>query len=126
MACDEAGIPKLVRISRLTAFGIPGFLRERVIPGAAPAKFLLLGLYPLIHRLRLSATQAQIKAASARVSASVSKKTPYVVACEEAGSKLSKTKALRVPILTETDLLTLLDQSIGCLIASLKSYYYRQ
>jgi DNA ligase (NAD+) len=64
-----------------------------------------------MHSLRLSATQAQIKAAAARVSASVSKKNPYVVACEEAGSKLSKTKALRVPILTETDLLTLLDQS---------------
>ena len=47
MACDEAGIPKLVRISRLTAFGIPGFLRERVIPGAAPAKFLWLVFVPI-------------------------------------------------------------------------------
>jgi DNA ligase (NAD+) len=70
--------------------------------------FVLTGSLPSLNR---GAAQAQIEAAGGRVSASVSKKTTYVVAGEEAGSKLSKAKALGVPILTEADLLTLLDQS---------------
>ena len=74
----------------------------------AGQSFVLTGTLPSLSR---GAAQAQIEAAGGRVSASVSKKTTYVVAGEEAGSKLSKAKALGVPILTEADLLTLLDQS---------------
>ncbi len=49
-----------------------------------------------------------LKALGAKVSGSVSKKTSYVVAGEAAGSKLTKAESLGVPVLSERDLLTLL------------------
>jgi DNA ligase (NAD+) len=42
------------------------------------------------------------------VSGSVSKKTSYVVAGEEAGSKLDKAQELKIPILDEAGLLELI------------------
>ena len=52
---------------------------------------------------------ARLKAMGAKVSGSVSKKTGYVVAGEAAGSKHDKAIALGVPVLTEADLLRLLE-----------------
>jgi DNA ligase (NAD+) len=42
------------------------------------------------------------------VSGSVSKKTSYVVAGEEAGSKLDKARDLKVPLISEAELLEML------------------
>ena len=54
--------------------------------------------------------KALIEAAGGKVSGSVSKKTDYVVAGEEAGSKLEKAQALGVAIIDEAQLRTLLGE----------------
>jgi DNA ligase (NAD+) len=69
--------------------------------------FVLTGTLPSLSR---SQAQALIEAAGGKVSGSVSKKTSYVVAGDEAGSKLSKAESLGVPVLDEAGLRQLLDQ----------------
>jgi DNA ligase (NAD+) len=67
--------------------------------------FVLTGTLPTLAR---EDAKAQIEAAGGKVSGSVSKKTNYVVAGAEAGSKLAKAEELGVTILDETQLLKLL------------------
>ncbi|MBM5809363.1 MAG: NAD-dependent DNA ligase LigA [Cyanobacteria bacterium M_surface_9_m1_291] len=67
--------------------------------------FVLTGTLPSLSR---SQAQELIEAAGGKVSGSVSKKTSYVIAGSEAGSKLSKAKSLGVPVLDEAGLKTLL------------------
>ena len=67
--------------------------------------FVLTGTLPNLSR---DAAQALIEAAGGKVSGSVSKKTDYVVAGAEAGSKLEKAQGLSVAIIDEAGLLTLL------------------
>ena len=67
--------------------------------------FVLTGTLPTMTRDEASAL---IKQAGGKVSGSVSKKTSYVVAGEEAGSKLTKANELGVTVLDEDGLLKLL------------------
>ena len=68
--------------------------------------FVLTGTLPTLKR---EDAKEMIEAAGGKVSGSVSKKTDYVVAGEEAGSKLTKAQELDVPVLDETGLLKLLN-----------------
>ena len=64
--------------------------------------FVLTGTLPTLTR---EEARQKIEDAGGKVSGSVSKKTSYVVAGEEAGSKLDKARTLGVPILDEAALL---------------------
>ena len=66
---------------------------------------VLTGTLPTLSR---DAAKDLLEAAGAKVAGSVSKKTHYVVAGEEAGSKLAKAQELGVPVLDEAGMLALL------------------
>ena len=68
---------------------------------------VLTGTLPTLSR---DEAKARIEAAGGKVSGAVSKKTSYVVAGEEAGSKLDKARELNVPVLDEAGLMRLLEK----------------
>ena len=76
--------------------------REDTLAGLT---FVLTGTLPTMSRDEASAL---IKQAGGKVSGSVSKKTSYVVAGEEAGSKLTKANELGITVLDEDGLMRLL------------------
>jgi DNA ligase (NAD+) len=67
---------------------------------------VLTGTLPNLSR---EEAKAKIEAAGGKVSGSVSKKTSYVIAGEEAGAKLDKARDLNVPVLDEAGLMKLLE-----------------
>lgn len=67
--------------------------------------FVLTGTLPSLTR---EDAKARIEIAGGKVTGSVSKKTDYVVAGEDAGSKLTKAQMLGVPVLGERELLDML------------------
>ena len=66
--------------------------------------FVLTGTLPTLTRAEASKL---IEKNGGKVSSSVSKKTAYVVAGEEAGSKLTKAQTLGIPVITEAELLAM-------------------
>lgn len=73
----------------------------------AGKSFVLTGALASMSR---DAAKRALKALGAKVSASVSKKTDYVVAGEEPGGKLEQARALGVEVLDETGLRQLLER----------------
>ena len=67
--------------------------------------FVLTGTLPTMKR---SEASKLIEQHGGKTSSSVSKKTSYVLAGEEAGSKLTKAQTLGIPILTEEEFLAML------------------
>ncbi len=79
-------------------------------PAASPLvgkSFVLTGTLPTLKR---DEAKDLIQAAGGKVAGSVSKKTDYVVAGEEAGSKLDKALELGIPVIDEAELLKMLDK----------------
>ena len=95
-------------VERLRKAGLTFTAEKRVrsskLEGLA---FVLTGTLPNLTR---EDAKEKIESAGGRVSGSVSKKTHYVIAGEEAGSKLDKATSLGVQVLDEAGLLELLER----------------
>ena len=99
-------------IDGLRAAGVhwPEGQPESAGPQVLAGKTLVLtGTLPSLKR---DEAKAMIEAAGGKVAGSVSKKTDYVVAGEEAGSKLEKGLELGVAVIDEAELLKLLEQGV--------------
>ncbi|MBA4113066.1 MAG: DNA ligase [Verminephrobacter sp.] len=95
-------------VEQLRACGVAweeGAPAERAMLPLVGKTVVLTGTLPTLSR---DAAKDLLEAAGAKVAGSVSKKTHYVVAGEEAGSKLTKALELGVPVLDEAGMLALL------------------
>ncbi|TAM77963.1 NAD-dependent DNA ligase LigA [bacterium] len=95
-------------IARLNGAGLRMSQPRREIPATsavAGKTFVLTGTLPNLTREEAT---AKIVAAGGKVSGSVSKKTDYVVAGEEPGTKLTKAQELGVAVIDEAELRKLL------------------
>ena len=95
-------------VEQLRACGVTweeGAPAERATLPLAGKTVVLTGTLPTLSR---DAAKDMLEAAGAKVAGSVSKKTHYVVAGEEAGSKPAKAQELGVPVLDAAGMLALL------------------
>jgi DNA ligase (NAD+) len=95
-------------LERLRKAGV-NFASELFQPRAkaGPLAGKTLVITGTLPNLKREEAAAKIEAAGGKVSGSVSRKTDYVVAGEEAGSKLEKAQKLGVPVIDEAELLRL-------------------
>ncbi|MEW6648496.1 MAG: NAD-dependent DNA ligase LigA [Pseudomonadota bacterium] len=100
----------LTVIARLRAAGVqwPEVVVERGAQPLAGKTFVLTGTLVSMSR---DQAKEKLQALGAKVAGSVSKKTDYVVAGSEAGSKLTRAEELGVAVLDEAGLLEMLEQS---------------
>lgn len=83
---------------------------QRVAGGALQGKVVVLtGSFPTLSREQ---AKERVEAAGGKVAGSVSKKTSFVAAGEDAGSKLEKARDLQVEIIDEAEFLQRLGQAI--------------
>ncbi|MBS1188708.1 MAG: ligA [Rhodocyclaceae bacterium] len=131
MAADEAKLQEVQDVGPVVAVSLTAFFAEphnrEVIerlraagihwPDAAPRHdgprplagktLVLTGTLPTLKR---DEAKSLIEAAGGKVAGSVSKKTDFVVAGDEAGSKLETALALGRPVIDEAELLNLLNK----------------
>ena len=93
-------------INRLKEYGVVTESKKTVEDDTLQGKtFVLTGTLPTLKR---NEAKSIIESHGGKVSSSVSKKTDYVVAGAEAGSKLDKANELGINVLTEAELLDML------------------
>ncbi len=97
---------ELVERLRAEGFDFTYAVKKREGGKLAGMTFVLTGTLPSLSR---DDAKAKIEAEGAKVSGSVSKKTSYVVAGEEAGSKLDKAKELGIRVIDEAALIAMLE-----------------
>jgi DNA ligase (NAD+) len=91
-------------VEKLRSHGV-NFTEPRAVSAGGPLSgktVVITGTLPTLSRAKATAT---IEAAGGRVTGSVSKSTDFLVAGEEAGSKLEKAKSLGVEVIDEAELL---------------------
>ena len=105
---DNVSVIERLRAAGVTMADEAVAVGEEVPQVLAGLTFVLTGM--LAHSgMTRDEAGARLKAMGAKVSGSVSKKTSFVVAGENAGSKYDKAVALGVPVLDEAQLLNLLE-----------------
>jgi len=96
----------LAILDKLTQAGVKMTYESKITGDSLLGKtFVLTGTLPTLKR---SEAKALIESHGGKVSGSVSKKTDFVVAGEEAGSKLDKANELNITVLDEAELLAML------------------
>jgi len=130
MEADETAIQQVPDIGPVVAAHVAAFFasddHRRVIellrkqgvtwpdmPASARAQQTLAGrtfvITGTLEAMTREQAQEALMARGAKVSGSVSKKTSFVVAGSEAGSKLTRAQELQVPVLDERQFLALLE-----------------
>jgi len=99
---------KLLRTSALQLQQLQALTPQAAAAGAAPLEGRTIVLTGTLESMTREAATEQLEKLGAKVAGSVSKKTSYVVAGAEAGSKLAKARELGVPVLDEAGLRELL------------------
>ncbi|MSU62492.1 MAG: NAD-dependent DNA ligase LigA [Pedosphaera sp.] len=106
-----ASEPGRTALARLNQLGIkPGGSAVSAAPASplfSGKTFVLTGTLPTLSRDEAS---AMIRKAGGNVSSSVSKKTDYVLAGDEAGSKIDKARELGINVLNENEFLKMLER----------------
>ena len=91
----------------LLSLGLRPWVRQQASAALAGMTFVVTGTLPGYSRDEI---ENLIEKNGGKAAGSVSKKTSYVVAGEAAGSKLAKAQSLGVPVLTEQQLLELIER----------------